>query len=325
MKQTGLVNKIIEATGMQDANGKSTPADPKTLGKDPNGKPFNEQWGYASVVGMLLYLSGNSRPDIAFAVNQAARFTHDPKESHAIAVKRIVRYLIATKDRGLTFRPSFDWKVDCFVDADFCGLWGSEDPDDPVVAKSWTGYVILLAGCPLLWESSLQTETSVSTMMAEYVALSSAMRDMLPLKRLVKTIAKVVTGDENVVITTKSDVFEDNNGALTVATLPRITPQSKFFAVKLHFFREHVKTESNPDGEINIQKIETDNQLADIMTKGLVEAKFEPLRDRLMGWDLEQATTPRRANLHSRGSVENVSLVRSHGHSVLLALIESLN
>ena len=325
LKQTGLINKIIEATGMQDANGKSTPADPKTLGKDPNGKPFKEQWGYASVVGMLLYLSGNSRPDIAFADNQAARFTHDPKESHAIAVKRIVRYLIATKDRGLTFRPSFDWKVDCFVDADFCGLWGSEDPDDPVVAKSRTGYVILLAGCPLLWKSSLQTETSVSTMMAEYGALSSAMRDMQPLKQLVKTIAKVVTGDENVVITTKSDVFEDNNGALTVATLPRITPQSKFFAVKLHFFREHVKTESNPDGEINIQKIETDNQLADIMTKGLVEAKFEPLRDRLMGWDLEQATTPRRANLHSRGSVENVSLVRSRGHSVLLALIESLN
>ena len=167
LKQTGLIEKIIEATGMQDAKGKSTPAEHKTLGKDPDGKPFEEQWGYASVVGMLLYLSGNSRPDIAFAVNQAARFTHDPKDSHAVAVKRIVRYLIATKDKGLVFKPSFDWKVDCYVDADFCGLWGSEDPEDPVVAKSRTGYVILLAGCPLLWKSSLQTETSVSTMMAE--------------------------------------------------------------------------------------------------------------------------------------------------------------
>ena len=127
-------------------------------------------------------------------------------------------------------------------------------------------------------------------MMAEYVALSSAMRDMLPLKRLVKTIAKVVTGDANVKITTKSDVFEDNNGALTVATLPRITPQSKFFAVKLHFFREHVKNEQNPNGEIHIQKIDTVDQLADIMTKGLVEDKFKPLRDRLMGWDLKPAT-----------------------------------
>ena len=72
LKQTGLINKIIEATDMQDANGKPTPADPKTLGKDVNGKPFKELWAYASVVGMLLYLSGNSRPGIAFAVNQAA-------------------------------------------------------------------------------------------------------------------------------------------------------------------------------------------------------------------------------------------------------------
>jgi len=326
LKQTGLINKIIEATGMEDGNSKPTPAEPKTLGKDPTGKPFEESWNYASVVGMLLYLSGNSRPDIAFAVNQAARFTHDPKESHAKAIKRIVRHLIGTKDKGLIFRPTFDWKVDCHVDSDFCGLWGSEDPNDPIVSKSRTGYVITLAGCPLLWKSSLQTETSVSTMMAEYVALSTAMRDLLPLKRLVKTIAKVVTGDDNVKITTKSDVFEDNNGALTVATPPRITPQSKFFAVKLHFFKEHVKTESNPNGEIHIQKIETTQQLADSLTKGLVEDKFVPLRDKLMGWDLDQASTPRmsnlrkKANVHSRGSVENVRLDRS----VLLALMESL-
>ena len=126
------------------------------------------------------------------------------------------------------------------------------------------------------------------------------MREMLPLKRLVKLIAKVVTGDENVKMTTKSDVFEDNNGALPVTTLPGITPQNKFFAVKLHFFKEHVKTERNPNGEIDIQKVDTKDQLADIMTKGLVEDKFAPLHDRLMGWDLSDA------NVHSRGSVTNV-------------------
>jgi len=194
--------------------------------------------------------------------------------------------LIKTRSRGLTFKPTDDWKVDCYVDADFCGLWGVEDADDPIVSKSRTGFIIMLAGCPLMWKSTLQTETSVSTMMAEYVALSTAMREMLPLKTLVKTVAKIVTGDDNVKITTLSYVFEDNNGALTVATLPKITPQSKFFAVKLHFFREHVKTAGNPNGEIYIQKIDTHNQLADIMTKGLVEQKFVPLRDRLMGWDL---------------------------------------
>jgi hypothetical protein len=274
---------------------------------------------------MLLYVAGNSRPDIAFAVHQTARFSHDPKQSHSVAIKRIVRYLIGTQGKGLIFRPTKDWKINCFVDADFCGLWGSEDPDDPIVSKSRTGYIVTLAGCPLLWSSKLQTETSVSTMMAEYVALSAAMRELLPLKRLVKAVAKVVTGDDNVQVITKSDVFEDNNGALTVATLPRITPQSKFFAVKLHFFKEHVKTQQNPEGDVEIHKICTTKQLADIMTKGLVKDKFDPLRDALMGWDLDDDGRSKLfANFHSRGSVENVRLVQSIGPSVLNALLCSL-
>ena len=224
LTQKGLIEKIIDATNMQDAKEISTPADNKPLGKDANGAPFRESWNYPSVVGMLLYLSGNSRPDIAFAVNQAARFTHDPKQSHAVAVKKIVRYLIGTRTRGLIFCPTDDWKIDCYVDADFCGLWGVENPDDPIVSKSRTGFIITLAGCPLMWKSCLQSEVSVSTMHAEYVALSTAMREMLPLKTLVKTVVKVITGDDNVKVTTLSDVFEDNNGCISVATLPKITP-----------------------------------------------------------------------------------------------------
>ena len=81
---------------------------------------------------------------------------------------------------------------------------------------------------------------------------------------------------------------------------------------------------SNPEGEIHIQKVETVNQLADIMTKGLVEAKFVPLRDRLMGWDLHnEPTAHREANLHSRGSVEDMT--SSTGPSVLLAVIEAVH
>ena len=181
---------------------------------------------------------------------------------------------------------TFVRQPDCFVDADFCGLWGSESPDDPIVTKSRTGFILTLAGCPLTWVSKLQTETSVSTMMAEYVALSHAMREMLPLKRVVKEVAGILTDSKQVKVVAKSDVWEDNNGALTVATTPRITPQSKFFAVKYHFFKEHVKTEDNPNGKIDIQKIDTKNQLADIMTKGAVEAIYCPLRDKLMGWNL---------------------------------------
>jgi hypothetical protein len=293
LMQAGLIERILQDAGMEACSPELTPATEKALGKDPNGAPFKEQWSYRIIVGKLLYLSGNSWPDITFAVHQVARFSHDPKQSHAVAVKRILRYLQGTKDKGLQMRPTGDWKIECYVDASFCGLWGSEDPEDPVSAKSHTGYIITLAGCPLLWVSRLQTETSVSTMMAEYVALSSAMRDMLPLRTMVKEVAKAVTGEDTVQVVCKSDVWEDNNGALTVATMPRITPQSKFFNVKLHFFKEHVQTDQYPDRPIAIHKIDTKEQLADIMTKGLTYESFKPLRDRLMGWDLTESSQAR--------------------------------
>ena len=88
LTQPALIEKIMEATGMVDCNRSPTPAAPKQpLGKDPDGEPMTDTWNYRSVVGMLLYLSTNSRPDISYAVSQVCRFTHDPKQSHAVAVK----------------------------------------------------------------------------------------------------------------------------------------------------------------------------------------------------------------------------------------------
>jgi hypothetical protein len=139
-----------------------------------NGEPFDEDWEYARAVGMLLYLSSNSRPDIQFAVHQCARFTHFPKKSHGEAVKRICRYLAGTARKGVEFNPTKAMELDCYVDADFAGLWNHEDDQDPVCVKSRTGYVITLGGCPVLWVSKLQTEIALSTLESEYIALSQA-------------------------------------------------------------------------------------------------------------------------------------------------------
>jgi hypothetical protein len=53
---------------------------------------------------MMMYLAANTRPDIAYAVHQAARYTHDPKASNAVAIKRILRYIKGTKDKGIYFK-----------------------------------------------------------------------------------------------------------------------------------------------------------------------------------------------------------------------------
>jgi hypothetical protein len=111
---------------MEDSKPASTPASVKALGSDKEGAAFHEEWEYAVVVGMLMYLAGNSRPDIAFAVNQCARFTHSPRAPHGVAIKRLLRYLNGTRDKGMRLCPTQNLQVDCYCDADFAELYGIE-------------------------------------------------------------------------------------------------------------------------------------------------------------------------------------------------------
>ena len=192
LTQQGLIQKIMEATNLVDCKPNSMPAALKGLGSDPNGKPIREAWSYASIVGMLLYLSTNTRPDITFAVSQVARYNHSPKQSHATAVKMIIRYLAATKDQGIIMTPNGRLNIDSYVDADFAGLYGAEVDTDSSSVKSRTGYVIMLGNCPLLWKSQLQTKIALSTMEAEYTALSANLKVLLLLCQLLIEVSKIV-------------------------------------------------------------------------------------------------------------------------------------
>ena len=209
---------------MQDCRPTKTPAIKETLGADVNGEPAEEQWNYRSIVGMLLYLASNSRPDIAFAVHQCARFSHCPKVSHEGAIKKICRYLKGTATEGIVFTPSKEFAIDCYVDSDFAGLYGSEDSHDPVCAKSRTGYVITLAGCPLLWVSKLQTTIALSTMEAEYQALSASCRDLIPLRQICKEASEALKITERFIVRSHSKIYKDNSACLSQATMAKMTP-----------------------------------------------------------------------------------------------------
>jgi hypothetical protein len=189
---------------------------------------------------MLLYVSSSTRPDIQFAVHQCARFTHNPRRSHEIAIKRIGRYLAGTKDKGITFKPTNEPTLDCYVDADFAGLWGYEDSQDPVCVRSRTGYVLTFGGCPLLWVSKLQTEIALSTTEAEYIALSQAMRDLLPTQTLVQEVQEALDIHLSGPPKTLSTVFEDNQGAVALAQALKLNPWTKHIGIKYHFFRDYV-------------------------------------------------------------------------------------
>ena len=284
MKQTGLIKRVINALGLDDgyAKGKHTPAEAnKPLVKDADGVAGNGGFSYASVVGMLLYLSGHTRPDITYAVNCCARYMFAPKHSHELALKRIGRYLKSTSDRGMVIKPMRELlNVDAYPDADFAGMYGHERPTDPACAKSRTGFVIVFAGVPVLWQSRLQSETALSTMEAEVNALASCMRELIPIMDIVQELAEAVglqAGDVNMNVS----VHEDNSGALVLAeTLPpQFTPRSKYYATKTIWFREEIHKRG-----INLKKIETGEQVGDLFTKGLPQATFEYLRVKIIGW-----------------------------------------
>ena len=152
LTQPGLIKKVLTNAGMENCKPASTPAVSTALGWDEHGKEFSENWDYASIIGMLMYLSQNTRPDIAFAVHQCARFTHNPMNSHAVGVKRILRYLKGTQNKGMKLCPDNSLHIDCYVDADFSGLWGSKYDQDPIFVKSRT---IMYQKCPLHWVSRL--------------------------------------------------------------------------------------------------------------------------------------------------------------------------
>ena len=132
---------------------------------------------------MLTYLARNTRPDLEYTVHPCTRFQSDPCEPHANAIKRIGRYLLGTKDKGISFKPTTDLsQFECYVDADFAGNYTSETCEDPNSVKSRTGCVIKYAGYPIIWFSRLQTEISLSNTEAEYVALSTVGIEVLPIE-----------------------------------------------------------------------------------------------------------------------------------------------
>ncbi|KAL7469660.1 hypothetical protein ACHAXS_009917, partial [Conticribra weissflogii] len=110
--------------------------------------------------------------------------------------------------------------LECYVDADFAGGWALGENENPESVLSRTGYVIMYAGCPITWCSKLQTEIALSTTEAEYIALSQAMREVIPFLNLMKEICDVLPINKS---QPKffCQVWEDNRSCIKVAESPK--------------------------------------------------------------------------------------------------------
>jgi hypothetical protein len=262
----------------------------------------------------MSYLEKCTRPDIAYAVHQCARFATNPKKEHAQAVKLVGRYLLGTRDKGIICTPNDD-SLSCYADAGFAGDWNAEIAEtEPSTARSRTGFIILYAGCPLLWSSKLQTEIALSTTESEYISLSTALREVIPLQRLIEELRLAGFDLPSKPGKVLCKAFEDNSGAYEMARSPKLRPRTKHLNIKYHHFREEVEK-----GTIQIFQVDTGDQIADIFTKPLGNELFKRFLLRIMGWDLAQQNEKQNSDIdqNQRECDEIERNERAHEYKVL--------
>ena len=256
--QSKYVKDILKKFGMEDAKPIKTPmATNGHLDLDEGGNPVDQKL-YRSMIGSLLYLTA-SRPDIMFSVCMCARFQAAPRECHLTAVKRILRYLKYSPNIGLWYPKGAHFDLVGFSDSDYAGC--------KVDRKSTSGGCQFLGRSLVSWSSKKQNSVALSTAEAEYISAGSCCAQLLWMKQTLLDYG--VKFDEILLLC-------DNESAVKIASNPVQHSRTKHIDIRHHFLRDHVNK-----GDIKIDGIGTDDQLADIFTKPLDESRFCKLRNEL--------------------------------------------
>ena len=224
---------------------------------------------FRQIVGSMRYLC-NNRPDICYSVSVIRKFMHDPRKSHLIAAKRILRYIKGTIDFGLLFPYGAQSKVNELIGysvSDWCG--------DLTDMRSTSGYVFKFNEAAISWCTKKQPVTALSSCEAEYIAGTFATCQALLLDSVMKELKCEVIKPLTLKI--------DNKSAISLAKNPLSHGRGKHIQTRFHFIREQVT-----DGIIELHYFPTKLQLTYGFTKAVKLGRFEFLRKELGVFDVEK-------------------------------------
>ncbi|KAJ0435743.1 putative RNA-directed DNA polymerase [Helianthus annuus] len=219
---------------------------------------------FQKLIGKLIYLS-ITRPDISYAVQFLSQFMHSPQECHLQIALRLLKYLKMSPGKGILFRRENDLVLKGFVDSDWAKCLATR--------KSVTGYGIFLGSSLISWKSKKQSVVARSTAEAEYRAMCSASCEVIWVLNVLKELG----------IDCKLPVqlFCDSQSAISIAFNPVFHERTKHFEIDLHFLREKIA-----NGVIVPEKVMSEDQLADLFTKGLNSLQHDSLYGKLGMLDL---------------------------------------
>ena len=201
---------------------------------------------YRRAIGLLMYASTGTRPDIAFPVSTLSQFMSNPGRPHWEALKRVFRYLNTTKDYKLTYGQTNDG-LNVYSDSD----WASQEHQHSI-----SGHAAILNGGAIAWSSAKQHLVALSTAEAEYMAATNAMKTILWLRMFLGEIARPLYFP--------TQLFLDNQSAICLTKDSRYHARTKHIDARYHFIRETVER-----GEVKVDYCPTEEMPADVLTKGM--------------------------------------------------------
>ncbi|KAA0046033.1 cysteine-rich RLK RECEPTOR-like protein kinase [Cucumis melo var. makuwa] len=203
--------------------------------------------------GKLIYLS-HTHPDISFAVSVVNQFMKASYEKHMEAVNRILRYLKNTLGKGLMFRKTNRKTIEAYTDSDWAG--------SVIDKKSTSDYCTFVWGNLVTWRSKKQSVVARSSAEAEYRAMSLGICEEIWLQK--------VLSDLHQECETPLKLFCDNKAAISIANNPVQHDKTKHVEIDRHFIKERLDS-----GSICIPYIPSSQQIADVLTKGLLRPHFD--------------------------------------------------
>uniref|UniRef100_A0A2M4CV35 Putative pol polyprotein n=1 Tax=Anopheles darlingi TaxID=43151 RepID=A0A2M4CV35_ANODA len=255
LSMTRHIDELALKFGLEKAKVARTPMDSGYLKCTDRQDMFEDNNKYRSIVGSLMYIANCGRPDIAASASILGRKLECPSKTDWVAAKRVVRYLIGTRDWCLRLG---DGKARCvlevYTDADWAG--------DHATRKSTTGYVLFYGGGAVAWGSRRQNCVSLSSMEAEYVAITESCQETLWIRRLLRDLGEEQLG--------ATFIHEDNQGCISFAQSGKISKRSKHIETKEFFVRDLIDRK-----EIELRYCPTEDMIADILTKALGNIKHK--------------------------------------------------
>nr|GEY09918.1 hypothetical protein [Tanacetum cinerariifolium] len=254
ISQDKYVAKILRKFALIDGKSASTPIDTeKPLLKDPDGEDVDVHT-YRSMIGSLMYLT-SSRPNIMFVVCACACFQVTPKASHLHAVKRIFRYLKGKPHFFLWYPKDSPINLVAYSDSDYARA--------SLDRKSTTGGCQFL-GCRLIsWQCKKQTIIATSSTKAEYVAAASCCAQVLWIQN------QLLDYGYNFMHT---PIYIDNRSTICIIKNHVLHSKTKHIEIRHHFIRDF-----NDKKLIQVVKIPSDNNFADLLTKDFDVGRFQYL------------------------------------------------